>query len=42
MTLNWRQIGRCILLAVVIVHVGGHALRIYRHYGATQTMTQQQ
>ena len=42
MTLNWRQIGRWIILAVVVVHVGGHAMRIYRHYAATQPTTQQQ
>jgi hypothetical protein len=42
MTLNWRTIGRLILLAVVAVHVGGHAMRIYRHFNAAQTVSQQQ
>ncbi len=42
MTINWRQIGRWIILAVVLVHAGGHALRIYRHYHAAPAVTQQQ
>ena len=39
MTINWKTIGWWLMLLVVVGHVGGDAIRIYRHFGVTQTVT---
>jgi hypothetical protein len=41
MTMNRRKIGWWIMLAVVLVHAGGHVYRAYRHFGQTPAVTQQ-